>query len=79
MKYRISDTGLYYLFTTTKKMEYVDTAVGIEQLSNILNRSKQSVIRSIKKLGRKKFILKDKEGTEYLIVSEMEMNRKNVK
>lgn len=50
MKYRISDTGLYYLFTTTKKMEYVDTAVGIEQLSNILNRSKQSVIRSIKNL-----------------------------
>ena len=79
MKNRISETGIYFIFTTTEKKDYVDTAIGIEQLAQILNRSKQSVIRSVKNLGKKEFVLKNKEGIKYLIVSEMEMNRKNVK
>jgi predicted transcriptional regulator len=72
---KISNTQLYWIFTTPK-VDYVDTAYGINELAKKLSRTPQSVKESIKRLGKEEFILKDKNKTKYLIICEEEMRRK---
>ena len=70
---RISNDCLYFIFTNDKKMNYEDTRVGIDDLASFLERPKDSVKKSIKRLDNKDFILKDKNNIKHIIICELEM------
>ncbi len=70
----MKDKTMYFLYTENGK-ESRGTAIGIQELAKILQRTPGSIRRSIKTIEqqRKKFILKDKNKINYLIMSEEEL------
>ena len=72
---------LIFMFTTSP-MNYYNTALGVQELAQILNRPVASVRSSINRVvkynrthkkNKKELIVKDKNGNKYLLITETEL------
>lgn len=73
--------NLMFIYKESKSnfnfIESMGSILSIKELAKFLNRSLTSVYRSLNNLKNKKqkdIILKDKQGTKYLIITQNELN-----
>jgi predicted transcriptional regulator len=75
MKKKIIYDQCYYVLDD--KQQYFAFVKSIDELAQVLHRSKHSVKESIKRIHKNKqeFILKDKNRNKYVIISQEELGR----
>lgn len=73
MKTKQEDKTMYFIYSEDGK-QYIDTCIGIKQLSYFLNRQSYRVKKDLENIKRKRIfenkLIKSKQGLKFIIISE---------
>lgn len=70
------DMTMYFIYSEDGK-QYIDSCIGLKQLSYFLNRQEWRIKRELKNIRRKRKtenkLIKNKQGLKFIIISEREL------
>lgn len=70
------DMTMYFIYSEDGK-QYIDSCIGLKQLSYFLNRQEWRIKRELEKIRRKRKaenkLIKNKQGLKFIIISEKEL------
>ena len=70
------DMTMYFIYSEDGK-QYIDSCIGLKQLSYFLNRQEWRIKRELKNIRRKRKaenkLIKNKQGLKFIIISEKEL------
>lgn len=74
----VADKRMFFIYSDNAK-EYIETCIGIKELSKFLNRQEWRIEKDLEKIRTKRKaenkLIKDKNGRLYTILTEKEMRK----